>query len=136
MINTDFPFIEEQSFAEVAELEPVTVDYFPEPIGFETAEAWPAERPRRADSAAIFLLAAVMFFLGLILSGCGAAPETKALVSTSAATADGNLREWGELTQEERKLAHWKLARSLHVLDLGVNGVPLAPEWISAEPPK
>lgn len=70
------------------------------------------------------------------LAGCSPSRETKDLVSTAAAVADGNLREWRSLTDEQKIVAHRKLTRALHVIDADVNGVELGPEWANREPPK
>lgn len=93
----------------------------------------PVDAPRWA---AWIFVALAGSLLAILLAGCAPARETKDLISTGAAVVDGDLREWDSLTDEQKKRAHWKVGRALHVVDADVNGVELAPQWQEKEPPK
>jgi hypothetical protein len=70
----------------------------------------------------------------LALGGCVSA-EDKALISTGSAVGDGDIANWDKLSDVQKKTAHWKLTRGYHVLDHGINGVGVSPEFQATDPP-
>lgn len=75
-----------------------------------------------------FLILALIAFSGCVSS------EARNVIGTGAVVGDGNLFEWDQLDDSQKKIAHWHLVRGFHFLDFELNGVAFPEEFAPSKP--